>query len=144
MKSIIFTIIAAASLTSCLHQSFDEVSYHDIKTCKSSCIIATDIRNDISGVHKNAYKDAQKVIEELISDTIEVISFEEIIIYHLEGKYPSETIDIVVNILNKIYEDAQYGMDDLFILPLISLNACIENGIALSEIEDRPINISSK
>lgn len=145
MKSIIFTIISALCLSSCLHQSFDEVSYHDIMTCKGSCIIASDIRNDLSGTHKKVYKDAQKIVEELMSDpSIEVISFDGTMKCYLEEKYPSETVEIVVNNLVEIYKDAQYGMDDLFVLPLVSLNACIENGITLSEIEDRPIIIPAK
>lgn len=144
MKSIILTIISAMALSSCLHQSFDEVSYHDIKACRASCIIATDIRNDVSGVHKKVYKDALKIVENLIDDTVEVISLDLYLKEMLSEKYPKETVDIVVDILITIYKDGQSSMDDVFVLPLLSLNACIENGITLSEIEERPIIISSK
>ena len=51
-------------------------------------------------------------------------------------------VNTVVKNLVYIYEDAERGMDDVFILPLVSVGAIIENGVALSKIEERPIIIT--
>lgn len=142
MKSFILSFISVIGFVSCSHHSFDEVSYYDIKTCNSSCIIATDIRNDISGFHELAYLDAKIILDDLVDNCVEVASIVDYLTEKLSKKYPKEMVNTVVKNLVYIYEDAERGMDDVFILPLVSVGAIIENGVALSKIEERPIVIT--
>ena len=137
MKYIITSLISLIGLVSCFHQSFDEISYHDMKVCKSTFIISSDIRNDISGVHRKAYKDVLKNMNEIIDEDIQVSSIEHYLTFQLNEKYPAETTEIIVENIMNVYNDAAYGLEDdgIFIFPLLSTAVVLENALYLSSKE---------
>lgn len=140
MKAIILTIISSLVFVSCSHHSFDEISYYDVSTFKSSCLIATDIREDISGVHRRAYKDTLTIVEKYINEDSSGFSFEDALYLELSKDYPQETVSIITNRINEVYNDAD-GVSletGLLITPLISVSAILENALTLSEIDIRP------
>lgn len=137
MKYIFSSLIGLFGLVSCSHHSFDEMTFHDMQVCKSTFLISSDIRNDISGVHRKAYKDSLKLMNEIIDKDIQITSFEHYLTFSLYEKYPVETTEIIVSNLMNVYEDASAGLEDegIFIFPILSTTVVLENALYLSEKE---------
>ena len=146
MKHSFLVLISFFGLISCSHHSFDPVSYYDVNTCASSCRIASDIRDDISDVHKKAFQDSLKITEDFINDDSGGWSYQETLYLELSKNYPRETVEIIENIIKDVYEDANKVAlhSGLLIDPLISVSAIIETGLALAEIDERPVFVSTK
>lgn len=112
--------------------------------CKASCKIATDIRDDLSGIHYEAYKDILTLTTNFIEHYDDETDYYFHILSQLNKKYPYETIEIVTDNVMEIYEDASDIMyDDGFcIMPLLSVENILETALKFSENSCRPINIS--
>ena len=67
-------------------------------------------------------------------------SFEDTLYLELSKDYPQETVSIITNRINEVYNDADgVGLETgLLITPLISVSAILENALTLSEIDIRP------
>lgn len=137
MKYIFSSLIGLLGLVSCSHHSFDEVSFHDMQVYKSTFIISSDIRNDISGVHRKAYKDSLKLMNDIIDEDIQITSIEHYLTFSLNEKYPAETTEIIVSNLLNVYEDASTGLEDegIFVFPILSTTVVLENALYLSRTE---------
>ena len=137
MKNVIFSFLTLIGLISCSHQSFEEITYHDMRVYRSTFIISSDIRNDMSGFHRKAYEDALKSMNKIIDENIEINSIEEYLTIHLNEKYPAETTQIIVKNLMMICDDASIGIEEegKFIFPLLSATMILENALILSKTE---------
>ena len=140
MKNSFLAIISLFGLFSCSHYSFDPISYYDVITFSSSCKIASEIREDISGVHKNAYKDSLIITENYINDDSGGWTYQETLYLELSKNYPRETVDIILKNIQDVYKDADGVMlhSGLMVLPLISVSAILETALSLSEKDERP------
>ena len=141
MKNSFLTLISLFGLFSCSHHSFDPISYYDVITFSSSCKIASEIREDISGVHKNAYKDSLTITENYINDDSGGWTYQETLYLELSKNYPRETVDIILKNIQDVYEDADGVMlhSGLMVTPLISVSAILETALSLSEKDERPL-----
>ena len=137
MKNTLFSFLLLGGFVSCSHQSFEEISFHDMKVYRSTVIISSDIRNDVSGFHRKAYTDAMKMMNKIIDENIEINSIEEYLTIHLAEKYPAETTKIIVDNVIMICEDASIGIEEegKFIFPLLSATTILENALILSKTE---------
>lgn len=137
MKNVIFSFLTLIGLISCSHQSFEEITYHDMRVYRSTFIISSDIRNDTSGFHRKAYEDALKSMNKIIDENIEINSIEEYLTFTLIEKYPAETTEIIVKNLMIICDDASIGIEEegKIIFPLLSATTILENALILSKTE---------
>lgn len=144
MKAIFYSLIVSLSLISCSHNSFDEIACYDMKICEATCKISTDIRDDISGTHYEAYKDILNITTDFIENYNDETDYYFHMISHLNRKYPYETIEIVTDNVMEIYEDASDIMyeDGFCIMPLLSVENILDNALKLSENSCRPFKIS--
>lgn len=141
MKFTLLTIFSLVGFVSCSHHSFDPISYYDVTTFSSSCKIASEIREDISGVHKRAYEDSLTITENYINDDSGGWTYQETLYLELSKNYPRETVEIILKNIQDVYEDADCVMlqSGLMVLPLISVSAILETALSLSEKDERPL-----